>query len=240
MIGKRIKELRNEKGITLKKLGEILNLGESTMSMYENQKRSPDYDTLLKIAEFFNVSTDYLLGKTAFKNPMELFEHWNGQNSPYFESPFDFGELLKEIREVQGVSQQEVSKALDITESDVDDIEEGILPLNYKWAERYANFLGTTIEQIFIDNDMSVSLNNIPIDRLNRFKDLGMTDSEIVKANLEFEQVNYEDAMSDPDNGGNKPETIAAHHDGEDWTEEELNEIEQFKKFVKMKRNQQE
>ena len=33
-------------------------------------------------------------------------------------------------------------------------------------------------------------------------------------------------------------ETIAAHHDGEEWTEEELDEIERFKQFVKMKRNQ--
>jgi len=34
-------------------------------------------------------------------------------------------------------------------------------------------------------------------------------------------------------------ETIAAHHDGEEWTEEELEEIESFKKFIKMKRNQE-
>ena len=36
----------------------------------------------------------------------------------------------------------------------------------------------------------------------------------------------------------NDIETIAAHHDGEDWTEEELEEIEQFKEFVRMKRKQ--
>lgn len=35
-------------------------------------------------------------------------------------------------------------------------------------------------------------------------------------------------------------DTIAAHHDGEDWTEEELEEIERFKEFVRMKRSQQE
>lgn len=34
--------------------------------------------------------------------------------------------------------------------------------------------------------------------------------------------------------------TIAAHHDGDDWTEEELDEIERFKEFVRMKRSQQE
>jgi len=36
-----------------------------------------------------------------------------------------------------------------------------------------------------------------------------------------------------------KIQTIAAHHDGEDWTEEELREIEQFKAFVRMKRQKQ-
>ena len=45
MLGKRIKELRLEKGLTLKQLGKMLNLGESTMSMYESGKRSPDYNT---------------------------------------------------------------------------------------------------------------------------------------------------------------------------------------------------
>lgn len=38
----------------------------------------------------------------------------------------------------------------------------------------------------------------------------------------------------------NEIQTIAAHHDGEDWTEEELAEIERFKEFVKLKRKQQE
>lgn len=40
-------------------------------------------------------------------------------------------------------------------------------------------------------------------------------------------------------NFNNEVETIAAHHDGEDWTEEELDEIERFKNFVKLKRNKE-
>lgn len=42
------------------------------------------------------------------------------------------------------------------------------------------------------------------------------------------------------DQPGDTIETIAAHHDGEDWTEEELEEIERFKEFVRMKRKQKE
>lgn len=72
MLGSKINELRKAKGITLKELGEILNLGESTMSMYENNKRSPDYDTLNAIADYFKVSVDYLLGRSDIKTTTKV------------------------------------------------------------------------------------------------------------------------------------------------------------------------
>ncbi len=59
----RIRELRKQKGITAKKLGEAVNVAESTISLYENGRRSPDYDTLARIADFFGVSVDYILGR---------------------------------------------------------------------------------------------------------------------------------------------------------------------------------
>lgn len=62
-----LRELRKLKGITLKELGEAVGVAESTMSQYENGRRSPDFETLLKLAEYFDVSTDYLLGKADTK-----------------------------------------------------------------------------------------------------------------------------------------------------------------------------
>ena len=58
---KRLRELRREKGISLKELGAVVNVAESTMSLYENGKRQPDYETLFKLADFFDVTVDYLL-----------------------------------------------------------------------------------------------------------------------------------------------------------------------------------
>ena len=58
-----LKELRKEKNITMKKLGEKIGVAESTISLYESGKRQPDNVTLLKIADYFNVSVDYLLGR---------------------------------------------------------------------------------------------------------------------------------------------------------------------------------
>ena len=56
-----LRELRKARGITMKELGDMLGVSESTISLYENGKREPSYELLLKIAEFFNVSVDYLL-----------------------------------------------------------------------------------------------------------------------------------------------------------------------------------
>ena len=58
-----LRDLRKAKGISLKEFGKIIGVAESTVSLYENGKRQPDYDTLSKIADFFGVSTDYLLGR---------------------------------------------------------------------------------------------------------------------------------------------------------------------------------
>lgn len=58
----RIKEIRKKKRITAKEIADYVNVAESTMSLYENGKREPDYNTLLKIAEFLNVGIDVLFG----------------------------------------------------------------------------------------------------------------------------------------------------------------------------------
>lgn len=63
MVGNKIKQLRLEKEILQKELADKLNLTQQTISLYESGKRSPDYETLKRIADYFNVSTDYLLNR---------------------------------------------------------------------------------------------------------------------------------------------------------------------------------
>lgn len=58
----RIRELRKQKGITMKQLGAVVGLAESTISQYENGKREPDNETLLRFGEYFGVTVGYLLG----------------------------------------------------------------------------------------------------------------------------------------------------------------------------------
>lgn len=67
--GQKIKQLRNQKGITQTELGKILGVEKSTISLYENNNSSPNYETLKTIAQYFNVTTDYLLGNEETNTP---------------------------------------------------------------------------------------------------------------------------------------------------------------------------
>ncbi|MBK1811565.1 helix-turn-helix transcriptional regulator [Clostridium sp. YIM B02505] len=62
--GQILRELRNAKDVTLDTMAEDLNTTKATLSRYENDLREPKIDFVIKVAEYFNVSTDYLLGKT--------------------------------------------------------------------------------------------------------------------------------------------------------------------------------
>lgn len=58
----RLKELRMRKGLTQKGVAEALNIARNTYNQYETGKRAPDIETLCRIANFFGVSVDYLVG----------------------------------------------------------------------------------------------------------------------------------------------------------------------------------
>ncbi|MBQ8164234.1 MAG: helix-turn-helix transcriptional regulator [Clostridia bacterium] len=60
----RLKELRKKKNITQLKLAMDLNMNQNTISRYETGEREAGYNELIKIADFFNVSIDYLLERT--------------------------------------------------------------------------------------------------------------------------------------------------------------------------------
>lgn len=64
----RLKYLRTERGENLEKVAEYLNVSIQTISNYENEKRDMTPDTIIKLAEYFGVSTDYILGKSDNRN----------------------------------------------------------------------------------------------------------------------------------------------------------------------------
>lgn len=61
--GELIAELRLDKRMTQRELSDVLHVSVGTISNYENQVHLPDVEKLIELANFFNVSTDYLLGR---------------------------------------------------------------------------------------------------------------------------------------------------------------------------------
>lgn len=62
--GERLKELRKNKGLTQEDLAKTFYLNKSSISRYENNTQIPENELLQKIADFFNVSLDFLLGRS--------------------------------------------------------------------------------------------------------------------------------------------------------------------------------
>lgn len=75
--GERIRELRKEKKMTLRDLSDELEIPFTTLGNYERGDRQPNFETIRAIAEFFNVSVDYLIGRENIRNDEELSLHTN-------------------------------------------------------------------------------------------------------------------------------------------------------------------
>ncbi len=63
LIGKKLKELRNSEKLTQKQLAEALNIRRENYTRYENDKVRPDYETLIVIADFYNITLDELFDR---------------------------------------------------------------------------------------------------------------------------------------------------------------------------------
>jgi len=64
VLGQRIKELRIERGLKQKEVAEKLEVTHAAIGNYESGKREPNIDLLIRLADCFDVSVDYLVGRT--------------------------------------------------------------------------------------------------------------------------------------------------------------------------------
>lgn len=71
-LSKKLRWLRSQKGISQKELARFLHCSPSTVSNYENAVYAPGLDILVLLADFYEVSVDYLLGRTFYPYPTEL------------------------------------------------------------------------------------------------------------------------------------------------------------------------
>lgn len=73
-LGDILMELRQDAGMTQKELGDIFHISPGTISNYENGVHLPDIEKLVAFANYFNVTTDYLLCRTSVSVPSDLLQ----------------------------------------------------------------------------------------------------------------------------------------------------------------------
>nr|WP_164671143.1 helix-turn-helix transcriptional regulator [Virgibacillus doumboii] len=64
MFGKRVKYLRNKRGISQERVADAIGISRARYAHYENNRVEPDLDLIRKIADYYDVTTDYLMGRT--------------------------------------------------------------------------------------------------------------------------------------------------------------------------------
>ncbi len=120
-LGNRIRYLRNINSITQEELGKKLNVGKTTIANYESGYSEPESEKISMLANIFNISTDYLLGKTIYKNSKE------------YESEVNL--MLQKLKELpDNVRNQMLDIALDLSKENLSE-EEFYNKVKYKFND---------------------------------------------------------------------------------------------------------
>lgn len=100
------RDIRKRRGVSQKELGESVHVSQTSISQWETGKTYPDVNTLVKLADFYGTSTDYLLGRT--QNPLSMIPG----DTPYVEcTPFERS-LLESYRKADQVTQSNIALLL--------------------------------------------------------------------------------------------------------------------------------
>ena len=139
----RLKELREKRGIQQKYLSNVLQIAPNTLSQYENNKREPDYKTLKKIADYFEVSVDYILGNTDIEESQSYASNEN----------IIFGQRLKQLRKSHNLTQLEFAKIFNIANGTIGNWESGNREPDFNTLNRIADFFNVSTDYLLGKTD---------------------------------------------------------------------------------------
>ncbi len=109
----RLKELRLEKGLLQSDIAKIIDKSDRIVGFYETGERDMSTDTLSKLADFFNVSIDYLLGKSDIRNSIDVnnvsFANHNGIDTAGLNKE-EIDEIKKQVEYMRWKKEQEKKK----------------------------------------------------------------------------------------------------------------------------------
>ncbi len=74
---KNLKKLREEKGVSQKQLADVVSVSQQSINKYENHNIEPDIDTLIKMADYFETSVDYIIGHSNIRRKIEVVNSYD-------------------------------------------------------------------------------------------------------------------------------------------------------------------
>lgn len=74
MLGERLRLLREEKEVTQQEVADAVSSAQQNISNYEKGSVEPDCETLIKLADFFDTTVDFILGHSNQRHPVEIYE----------------------------------------------------------------------------------------------------------------------------------------------------------------------
>ncbi len=144
IFSQRLIELRNKKKVMSKDIALCIGVSKQAFSQYEKQQSTPSADILLAIADYFEVSLDYLTGRTDNKymqNDYNDLSYVKEESAPYISSSknfkqgiiadidFDnFSKRLKKLRTTNNLTLSQLGNYIGVTKSTVGNLENGEIP----------------------------------------------------------------------------------------------------------------
>lgn len=111
LFGEILADLRKDKGLYQKNIAELLSVSIGTISNYETGTHCPDLESIIKLADFFNVSIDYLLGRVKFEaNFAQL-------NKPFYttdDKTVTIGDLITDLSSLSDKSKKSFVEYLEL------------------------------------------------------------------------------------------------------------------------------
>lgn len=97
-----LQDLREDRDISRKDLAMVLNISVSTLGMYEQGRREPNIDMLIKIANYFDVSIDFLVGRSFKNENNEVLTEALHVKNQIDKLPQEYKDIINFMLETQG------------------------------------------------------------------------------------------------------------------------------------------
>lgn len=124
MIGKRLKKLRRDRNLSQQEIGDLLGVSGATIGRYESDKMEPGSEAIVRLADYFNVTTDYLLGRDlGIKESTDLPDVLKRAGYDAIGYTGEFNLTEKEIKRL--LKYAKFLKIVEILEGEDDDTDDG-------------------------------------------------------------------------------------------------------------------